>query len=542
MGDLPPRVQERLEQLSRKLESELPTRIEEIRELFGSARAGKGPALRELRNRVHQLAGTAATFGLDSVTIDAREAEKHISHDLESGTKRISELTVSSVETFVEKYGGGTDTTHAAGPGSRERVIMALAEAGNPLSEMEDQLGVFGYAVRYTVTLEDVGGCVENGTNGDGCTNVVVFADLSFFAGKPERLKELKDLRERFPERIHLVLVAENHDFETRLKSVRYGADAFFQSPVELTQLVDKFEDMLSEQMSEPYHILVIDDDPEQVSSTALVLQEAGMITSVVSDPEYLFEIMVEYKPELILMDMYMPKCSGMELASIIRQNDSFVSIPIVFYSVERDQEKQLEAIRCGGDDFLTKPIDPEHLVTSVRIRAARTRAMRFFMERDSLTGLLNHTNIKTRLNSEIDRARRIGTQLAFVMIDIDRFKGVNDTHGHLTGDRVLRSLARLLQERLRRTDLIGRYGGEEFAVVLFNTDADRAVTVMNEVRERFSRIRQNSGTAEFSVTLSAGISVYPDYASAAELNEAADTALYDAKNRGRNRVILAGT
>jgi diguanylate cyclase (GGDEF)-like protein len=369
---------------------------------------------------------------------------------------------------------------------------------------------------------------------------LVLLMRVEFLSTDLSRLQQYKALRDQWPDCIRTVMVGSEDDFTTRLKSVRYGADAFLADPLDVTQLVDRLDSLVHGEQATPYHVLIVDDDPEQVSMTALTLQQAGMITSVVTDPSNIFKVMVEQKPELILMDMYMPQCSGAELAAIIRQSDSFVSIPIVFLSVETNAAKQLDAIRSGADDFLVKPIDPEHLVTSVRIRAARTRAMRFFMERDSLTGLLNHTNLKQRLETELQRARRIGTELSFAMIDLDRFKSVNDTYGHLTGDHVLKSLARLLEERLHRTDIIGRYGGEEFGVILFGTSAERARQIMDEIRRSFSRIRQNAGTVEFTVTLSCGIAEYPTFEHAAEIGERADGALYQAKEQGRNRVVIA--
>jgi len=239
-------------------------------------------------------------------------------------------------------------------------------------------------------------------------------------------------------------------------------------------------------------------------------------------------------------MDMYMPGCNGMELSSIIRQHEAFVSIPIVFLSVETDMDRQLAAIRLGGDDFLTKPIKPEHLVLSITTRAARTRNIRYFMERDSLTGLLNHTNLKENLAREVMRAERMEAPVSFAMIDVDHFKSVNDTYGHLTGDGVLKSLSRLLQERLRRTDIIGRYGGEEFGIILLNTGAEMASQIMNEIRENFSHIRQQSEGEEFFVTFSCGVASFPDIKHAAAIGAAADYALYEAKESGRNRVVIS--
>jgi diguanylate cyclase (GGDEF)-like protein len=162
-------------------------------------------------------------------------------------------------------------------------------------------------------------------------------------------------------------------------------------------------------------------------------------------------------------------------------------------------------------------------------------------MMRDSLTGLLNHTATKEQIDIEVSRARRNGDTLAVAMLDIDRFKAVNDTYGHLVGDRVINNLARLLQQRLRNTDVIGRYGGEEFAVVLSGANGESAQRVLNDVRVGFAALKQQSGGTEFSVTLSCGIATFPHHDGAAQLTDAADKALYEAKNSGRNKVVLSG-
>jgi diguanylate cyclase (GGDEF)-like protein len=198
--------------------------------------------------------------------------------------------------------------------------------------------------------------------------------------------------------------------------------------------------------------------------------------------------------------------------------------------------------MRMGGDDFLTKPIEPDYLVTSVAIRAERMRVIRTFMERDTLTGLYNRSMSEEHLELAVMRARRSGGSLAFAMIDIDYFKNINDTYGHPTGDRVIVTMARLLQQRLRKTDIVGRFGGEEFAVVLPDTDLDEAREVIDQIRKSFSLVRHAYAKGEFSVTFSCGIAAYPHYGDASQLCDAADKALYRAKEGGRNRVIVTGT
>ncbi len=414
-----------------------------------------------------------------------------------------------------------------------KRVAVRFGPDRRTVSDVMDQIEYFGLPVREIDSVNSIAGVFSE------AEFVVLIVHAETITGDRELARDLFRCRRENDSHLFIVFVSETDDFETRLACIRAGGSAFFLTPIDARRLIDKFDSLVPECHREPYHVLIIDDDHEQVGYTALVLQQAGMVTSVASDPRNIFKILVEYKPELIVMDMYMPDCTGMELATLIRQQEAFVAIPIVFLSIETDMDKQLEAIAQGADDFLTKPISPDHLTKSIAVRAERTRNMRFFIERDSLTGLLNHTHLKQRLAEEIQRGERIGQNVSFAMIDLDRFKSVNDTYGHLTGDGVLKTLARLLRERLRSTDVIGRYGGEEFGIVFFNTTAEQAATVMDQIRESFSRIKHYAGDESFFSTFSCGIASFPTLANATDVSEASDRALYRAKDAGRNRVVI---
>ena len=157
---------------------------------------------------------------------------------------------------------------------------------------------------------------------------------------------------------------------------------------------------------------------------------------------------------------------------------------------------------------------------------------------RDGLTGLYNHSATKEHLMREISRATRSESPLALAMIDLDFFKKVNDTYGHPVGDQVIRALSRLLQQRLRRGDIIGRYGGEEFVAILPGTTASAAAGVLEQIREVFSKIRHRADEREFTSSFSAGVTeLTPDQDNDA-LFRVADSALYEAKHKGRNCVV----
>lgn len=336
-----------------------------------------------------------------------------------------------------------------------------------------------------------------------------------------------------------IFMSAEDGSIETRLRASRCGGEEFFYPAVDPGQLIEKIETYTHGNAVEPYKVLVLDDSRAQAKYMETVLKKAGMTAHIITDPMQIIHALEQFSPEIIILDMYMPGCTGMEIARVIRQQDRFHSVPIIYLSAEEDVTKQLHAMSLGGDDFLTKPIDPKHLIATLHNRGRRARSLLALMIRDSLTGLFNHTHTLHLLEQEIVRAQQKNQSLCFAMLDIDYFKKVNDTFGHPIGDRVLRSLSMFLKQRLRKTDHIGRYGGEEFAIILPNTRPDDARNVLDEIRGCFAELLQPAGDREFNVTFSCGISSRQND-NAQTLCERADKALYTSKEHGRNCVTLA--
>ena len=558
MSGLPDAVRVRLKELARQFIRGLPERLGALEKALlalDPLTTFDHAAIFEAKNGVHKMSGAGATFGMLQLSNISREMEIILggclnndrlpSADEKARLRDLFEKLQKEYERTNEEITNAWKPALKAADNSAKGIsmgmdsnrVLCLWESGVSLyDDLRDQLGFFGFHVLHVDSLLPVKQALSEGKQ------IILTLDVQHFIKDLEIVEALAVLRSSSDaDKLRILFLSEYDDFSTRLAAVRNGGDAFFPFPFDIPRLIDKIDSLFSSSTNEPYHILIVDDDPEQISYYAMILQQAGMITSVVTDPMNVIRVLVESKPELILMDMYMPECSGIELASLIRQQDAFISIPIMFLSIEKDVDKQLFAIKRGGDDFLTKPIKAEHLITSVSIRAERTRQLRYFMERDSLTGLLNHTQLNRRLVDELDRAKRIGNPMSFVMIDLDHFKSVNDNYGHLTGDRVLKALSRLLQERLRKTDTIGRYGGEEFSVILFNSSAENAERTMNEIRDSFSRIRQRDGDRDFFVTFSCGIASFPEFKEPLRIGEEADKALYCAKRNGRNRVVVAG-
>jgi diguanylate cyclase (GGDEF)-like protein len=548
MNGISEKTNKKLLELRKNYIRKLPGRYNIIKKIAVEAVAGNDSRtqLTELRMNIHKMAGSAATFGLEALT-DASKLFEHYIDNLLSGENTIPEKSPEELighlqkireicanpEKFSDAEDGSFSLSDIADK-QEKKIVFVLGEHDSISQDLSEQLGYFGYTVEVLNNFSSLKNHIQE------ARNELLIMNTNVIENKPMTATAIKKIKDDSNRHLGIIYFSDKDNFDIRLECVKAGGDDFFTVPLDVSRLIDRVDNLTNDESMNPYHILIVDDDPEQVSYYALLLQQAGMITSVASDPKKVLDILSESKPDLILMDMYMPTCDGTELAAIIRQQEAFVSIPIVFLSFESNKDIQLEAIRIGADDFLTKPIKPAHLISAVVSKAERNRQLRYFMERDSLTGLLNHTNIKEALYNEILRAERTEVNLCFGMIDIDHFKNVNDTHGHMAGDRVLKSLSRLLQDRLRRTDIIGRYGGEEFAVILLNTDIRNAEIIMDNIRQSFSQIRQISTEGDFYVTFSCGLACFPDIKAAADLNAAADQALYAAKESGRNKIVNA--
>lgn len=498
-----------------------------------------------LHRMIHSLSGSAKSFGFAMLGDVARNLEKYLQQLAQEKTalseaQRIhvqvllSELFQVSMQREPTDTAGLIDVARPSEKPAGSRHIFVVEDDRAFAESLDVQLSYFGYDVSLYHTLADFRQAMKSNPD------VVVLIDINFPEDSWGGIHVMSEIQQRRKIPVPVIFLTSHNEFKARLEAVRVGGIQYLNKPFNIGNLIDKLDALTSPLPPAPYRVLIVDDSESITTYYSTILEQAGMEVKAVNDPFKVMESLVEFVPDLILLDIYMPECNGMEVAKVIRQLDAFVGIPIVFLSAEGNLDKQLVAMGLGGDDFLTKPVEPQHLISSINNRIKRSLILRSFMVRDSLTGLLNHTAIKEQLASEVAQAKRQGKPLAFAMIDIDHFKNVNDTYGHPVGDRVIKSLARLLKQRLREMDIVGRYGGEEFAVILGNTDGKTAAEVLDAIRKDFSQLRHLADKKEFSVTFSCGIADVSLCDNAIDLCDTADKALYKAKTAQRNQVVLA--
>jgi diguanylate cyclase (GGDEF)-like protein len=238
-------------------------------------------------------------------------------------------------------------------------------------------------------------------------------------------------------------------------------------------------------------------------------------------------------------MDILLPEISGYDLVRYLRQDERNAALPVLFLTTESQMQSRFRSAQVGGDDHLTKPIVPPVLLSVVASRLERARFLKNLLNRDGLTRLFTHTALIERAQALQAQKQRDPTRhFAWVMIDLDHFKSVNDRFGHPVGDRVLATLAALLRRRLRQSDTIGRYGGEEFVVLFEGLPEAEVLHLMGRVLEEFREIDLEApGKPSFRATFSAGVAMLEEGMTLDGWKKAADDALYAAKAAGRNRI-----
>ncbi len=551
------RAKEKIARLRQTFIDQLPERLIEGRRLSAQLKAAQtSENIAHLHRFFHSIKGTSRSFGFENIAnsiLAGDDIFNRLLNQLESlpsDWQTIIEETLNGLENEVKQLGKADDTATQqlnniayfnpqeqeaeSDESNHNKMIYLCDDDVLQIEHLATQLELFGYQTRIFASTQSLSEAIDH------LTPNAIIMDINFPEGQNAGI-ELLDTR--FKQRNHpipTVFLSSRQDFSARIRSVQAGGSAYFQKPVQTLELVAMLDNLTAPKAPDPFRVLIVDDEPEIAAYHAIILQQAGMVTEQLDKPENFLDILQSFRPDLVLIDMYMPCCSGRDLAKMIRQIPEYISLPIVFLSSETDQQKQFSAMSIGADGFLTKPVTPEHLVAAVSIRAERMRILHTLMAKDSLTGLFNHTTTTTLLTRALLDAKRYHKNLAFAMIDIDHFKRVNDTYGHPAGDQVLLSFSRFLQQRLRCTDIIGRYGGEEFAIILPNASQEQAIKIIDSLRQAFSHIIFHSGGVDFSCSFSAGVASFPMYQTIEYLRLASDKALYKAKHHGRNQVVGA--
>ncbi|MBD8527888.1 diguanylate cyclase [Pseudomarimonas arenosa] len=507
--------------------------------LSTAAAAGR---LETLRQRLHGIAGSAASFGYLAVgeLAQALVAQLRLLALLPPPALAEWQEVCSLVARFERLVQQGQDSEGLTAAGASLPANPSLA----PIYVVEDdlelgaviheRLAAHGFSVRLLADMPALEQAVEQDPP------AAILIDIELGDGRLHGAEFAANSLVLQSQRIPQLFMSAHDDWEARLSALRAGGSGYITKPLDFHLLAETLDVLIGQDDDEPYRVLIIDDDVDLAELSATILSQAGLRVEVLNDPSELLQVLPDFNPEVVLLDLLMPQASGTEVAAVIRQRAPRDPIGIIILSGTANLSSRVESLLAGSDAYFPKPIDPDMLIAAVRGRARRARVQRMAMARDGLTGLNNHATVKMQLDELMALCERNQRPLSVAMIDVDHFKQVNDRYGHLVGDRVLANLGRLLRNGRRRMDVVGRYGGEEFIAVLPDTPLAAAQQVVERLRLSFQRQRNRGRDGEFSVTFSAGVALARADESVDQLIARADQALYGAKRGGRNRVELA--
>jgi diguanylate cyclase (GGDEF)-like protein len=303
--------------------------------------------------------------------------------------------------------------------------------------------------------------------------------------------------------------------------------------------------------------ILVADDEPVNLALIKRRLEWEQYRVETAEDGGQAVEAARRTLPDLIILDVMMPVMDGLQACRLLKEDPTTRDIPVIFLSALDDTDTKVRGLALGANDYVSKPFRVEELLArvsvAIRLKLERDRLRQRAEElrrsaevasemsmTDALTGLLNRYGLHRALQRELSEARRYTRPLSCLLIDLDFFKAINDTYGHAAGDTALVQAARVITESVRGSDVVCRYGGEEFLVLAPETGVDGARALAEKIRQSFSSRLFGEGAHVFPLTLSSGVAQLGDSESGNDMIARADDALYQAKQTGRDRVEAA--
>lgn len=288
-------------------------------------------------------------------------------------------------------------------------------------------------------------------------------------------------------------------------------------------------------------HVLVVDDDSKMADLIRTYLELDGYTVDVAYTGEEAIQGFERRKPDLMVLDVNLPDMEGFKVAEKVKKNPMGAVMPLLYVTSRSGLNDRLHALKTGADGYITKPFRPEELVATVDALVERYAKTKEQLLYDPLTAAFNRRYMYERIKEEIGRYERTEEVFSIAFVDIDHFKEINDTYGHLAGDEILVGLVAFLKSKFRSFDVVSRFGGEEFLILLPGADAEAAFKLMDRIRSELeTHIFSISSLKEGSkITISAGVQhMTKNIRGPDDLIFQADRALYAAKDAGRNRVV----
>lgn len=497
---------------------------------------------------VHTLIGSLGSFGLDEAS--------HLSRQIQQLLKREESITQSEINQLLQLIATLRQHLEASSPSAVSSPSLPLSPLPNTakLLIIDDDPALAKQLSAEAIACEiqtEIATSLQQARQSllEQIPDVILL-DLNFTDSDEGGLTFLAELRRQYVNIPVLVFTAEQ-TLAKRVEATRLGCQSFLQKPITPAQVLAAVAQVLQQSTRSAGRLLIVDDDPNLLQLLHTLLSPQGYQVTLLNQPDTFWQTLEQTAPDLVILDVDLQgydaansveSLSGIDLCQVIRSDPRWNRLPVLFLSAHTDAETIHQGFAARADDFLNKPVVAADLLTRIQTRLEQ-RQLWNAMEIDELTGVSLRRKTLQDLTRLFQLAKRQQQPLSLAILDLDHFKQINDDYGHKTGDRVLRHLGKLLLQCFRAEDVVGRWGGEEFVVVMYGMSkqdgSKRLAEVLDRLRQR-PFIELNS--ISFSVTFSAGIAQFvEDGDDWQTLYQKADLALYQAKARGRSRIVTAG-
>ncbi len=536
----PSAIVDELAGLKRQFAEGLPEKLRAL-ELALEASKRQGARLGEARMLAHRLRGSAGSYGFPALGEAMGVAEELLS---------APPVRESGLHGFWEQVDRALlDARASASRGAEQSSFGAVANGGTtkPLLIVDDDpdfLRMF-HGLAKKLLIDVVSAASSEQALQRARSQPLLGAVLDVHLHEEDSFALARRLRETpANEEIPIAFSSVDGRISTRVAALEAGGTKFFDKPISEESFGDLVQQFLRLSHAGQARVLIVDDDRDVAEHYFHCLRGAGFAVEVLPSADELVDKLEELRPDVLLLDVNLPHVSGIDVCRALRMSERWELLPILIVTAHLDPELRLQAFRAGASDVIGKPVLPEELLARVGVQEERVRLQRDRADKDPLSGLMLRRAFVEALQRPLSACAREKKPLSLVLLDLDRFKQINDTHGHLSGDRVIAGLGQLLRRRFRVEDLRARWGGEEFVLAFPGQGKTFAALAARRVLTEFAALRfsADDGTP-FGATFTAGVAECPaEGYSLATLIRSADALLYEGKRAGRNRVYAGLT
>ncbi len=519
---------------------QLPKRVAAIEDIWAKISDGNWDQrqLDALYERVQEISESSKTFGLFQLNESVFSLEVYLSSfvgaDIEPGEAQVDAISglLRALRTASDLCTASEQEKPSA-PATTEVAVFMLGDQTGITSDLATALGKLDCKVEYFARGRELLDVLQSRRP------KVIVADAAKLNDLQAIASDLEEARDAGTQHIPLLVVSDSSALQQRVEAIRAGSDGFFVAPLDAPIVAKQIRDLMRPEQTKPFRVLIVEDDPTQAEFAGSILKKSGIETLEVTEPVKVIDQLRTFKPDLILMDIYMPEVNGLELTTVIRDLPEFVAVPIVFLSGEQNTDKQLDALSVGGDDFVAKPIRPKHLLTVVESRIRRSRQVMSATgqppKRDRVTGLFSRKHLLDRVARVLDANDKSGVS-AVVIVRPDHLPDLKLQLGIGGIDHLMAEFGGVIMDAIGDRDVAARIDEHTFGVLL---KRDTNAGIEGLAKRLLSQLSDHCFSSDTSPTGSIGLCVISErYDDATGILNRAKAACDQAGAQGGNRIV----